>query len=167
MRGESILTLADAGFQETAESRSVYAKSQALTRRAPGRARCSLRHTCAHRRRRAAHEWFCRRLERWPTPTLALTVRASPGLGGIQIPEALDGGPHAPGPRRCLAAYVNHGTRRLEESRLADVMAGFLEVNGAHDEGAQFVVGAAGARQSLKVVLPSARRDRCESCRRR
>src|SRR5208337_2741181 len=50
-------------------------------------------------------------------------------------------------------ADVDHRSGRLEESRLTDVVAGFLLLDGADNVGAQFLVAGAGAEAAIEVVL--------------
>src|SRR6202042_2840764 len=52
-----------------------------------------------------------------------------------------------------LSADVDHGAGGLEESGLADVMAGFLSLHNLVDVAAQFRIGFAGAHVAVEVML--------------
>lgn len=52
-----------------------------------------------------------------------------------------------------LSANVDHGTGGLEETWLADVVAGFFHMNGTDDVGAEFLVACASAKAAVEIVL--------------
>ena len=54
---------------------------------------------------------------------------------------------------RKSAADVDHRPRRFQESRLTDVVAGFLPLDGLDNVGAQFLFAGAGAEAAVEVVL--------------
>lgn len=51
------------------------------------------------------------------------------------------------------AADVDHRPRRLQKSRFANVMAGFLGLHGLDNIGAQLGVRGAGSQAAIQVVL--------------